>query len=114
MDEKQLFNIAMLSSIIGLIGLSTVSYVYEYKLTAIGDIDESYIDKKVLVEGVISELRSNKGVYSFTVTDETGSIKGVIFSEKLNVKNIQNARATGSITSYNKELEINVERLERI
>jgi len=114
MSEKQLFWIALFSSIIGMIGLTFICYFYEYNLTAIGDIDEKYIGETVLIEGEITGLRDTKGVYMFEIKDETGIIKGVIFSDEADVFNDKRYKVLGEVTEYNNELEINVERLESL
>lgn len=113
MNEKTLFRIALMSSMIGIFGLIIISYFYEYNLTTIQDIDDGYIDKKIVIEGEISNIKSGKGVYSFEIYDETGKIKAIAFSE-LNVINGQEVKLTGQVTEYNNELEIKIERLENL
>lgn len=113
MDEKQLFYISLIGSFVGIIGLMVVSYFYTENITAIQDINEDFIDKNVIILGKFTEVEKKEGLYMLNVQDDTGTIKGVIFSdEDISLEKNREYKMSGLITEYQNSLEITISKIE--
>ena len=116
-DDK-LLRIALITSLIGIIGLLIFTPSIEVKKVKIEDITRGMIDEEVCVECVITEISSSasKSSYFLTVNDGTGQMPLIIFESQLaeiQSNNIdindfkgKKVEVTGKITEYNSELEL--------
>ncbi|MBQ2831739.1 OB-fold nucleic acid binding domain-containing protein [Methanobrevibacter sp.] len=116
-DDK-LLRIALITSLIGIIGLLILTPTIEVKKVKIEDITRSMIDEEVSVDCVVSEIaKSSSGSsYFLTINDGTGQMQLIIFenqaaeiqSNNLDIEDFKDRKVevTGKITEYNSELEI--------
>lgn len=115
--DDRLLRIALITSLIGLIGLIIFTPSIEVKEVEIKDITRAMIDEEVSIEGVVNEVKSSKsGQTSFlTVGDGTGQINIIIFESQMAEiqKNFdiddfkdRKVKLTGKITEYNSQMEI--------
>ena len=116
-DDK-LLKIALVTSLIGVIGLIIFTPTIEVKRVELSDITRAMIDEEVCVDCVVSEISSNadKTSYFLTLTDGKTKMNMVIFesqagemqSRNLDVEMFENRRITavGKIAEYNGELEL--------
>lgn len=116
-DDK-LLRIALITSLIGIIGLLIFTPSIEVKKVKIEDIDRGMIDEEVCIDCVVSDIASSasKTSYFLTINDGTGQMSLVIFekqlaelqSNSLDITDFKDKKVevTGKITEYNSELEI--------
>ncbi len=116
-DEK-LLRIALITSLIGIIGLLIFTPSIEVKKVKIEDIDRGMIDEEVCIDCVITDISSSasKSSYFLTINDGTGQMSLVIFEKQLaelqtnnfDIENFKDKKVevTGKITEYNSDLEI--------
>ena len=116
-DDK-LLKIALITSLIGLIGLIIVTPSIEVKKVEIQDINRGMIDEEVSIEGVVSDVKSSasKSSYFLTVNDGTGQMSLIIFESQLaqledNGIDIDSYKGkkvnvVGTVTQYNSQLEL--------
>lgn len=116
-DDK-LLRIALITSLIGIIGLLIFTPSIEVKKVKIEDIDRGMIDEEVCIDCVITDIASSasKSSYFLTINDGTGQMSLVIFekqladlqSNSLDIEDFKDRKVevTGKITEYNSELEI--------
>ena len=116
-DDK-LLRIALVTSLIGIIGLLIFTPSIEVKKVKIEDIDRGMIDEEVCIDGVITDIASSasKSSYFLTINDGTGQMSLIIFekqaaeiqSNNFDIEDFKNRKVevTGKITEYNSELEI--------
>lgn len=116
-DDK-LLRIALVTSLIGIIGLLIFTPSIEVKKVKIEDIDRGMIDEEVCIDCVITDIASSasKSSYFLTINDGTGQMSLVIFekqaaemqSNNFDIEDFKNRKVevTGKITEYNSELEI--------
>jgi len=116
-DDK-LLRIALITSLIGIIGLLILTPTIEVKKVKIEDITRSMIDEEISVDCVVSEIaKSSSGSsYFLTINDGTGQMQLIIFenqaaeiqSNNLDIEDFKDRKVevTGKITEYNSELEI--------
>ena len=116
-DDK-LLKIALITSLIGLIGLIIFTPTIEVKKVKIEDITRGMIDEEVSIDCVVSDVKSSSsgGSYFLTINDRTGQMPLVIFesqlaqmqSNSLEIEEFKNKKVNvvGKITEYNGELEI--------
>lgn len=116
-DDK-LLKIALITSLIGLIGLIIFTPSIEVKKVEIQDINRGMIDEEVSIEGVVSDVKSSasKSSYFLTVNDGTGQMSLIIFESQLaqledNGIDIESykgkkANVVGTVTQYNSQLEL--------
>ena len=83
-DDK-LLKIALITSLIGLIGLIIFTPSIEVKKVEIQDINRGMIDEEVSIEGVVSDVKSSasKSSYFLTVNDGTDQMSLIIFESQL-------------------------------
>ena len=116
-DDK-ILKIALITSLIGIIGLIITTPTIEVKEVEIGQITRSMIDEEVSIKGVVENVQSlsNGETYILTLNDGTGIIQVVIFQSA--VVEIQESETPldtfkdkyveviGTITEYNSQMEI--------
>ena len=116
-DDK-LLRIALVTSLIGLIGLILFTPSIEVKEVKIKDITRAMIDEEVSIDCVVSDVKSSKSgsSYFLTINDGTGQMPLIIFesqiaqmqSNKLEIEDFKDKKVNvvGKITEYNNEMEI--------
>ena len=116
-DDK-LLKIALITSLIGIIGLIVFTPTIEVKEVEIKDINRGMIDEEVKLDGVISDVAqsSSKSSYFLTVNDGEAQIQLIIFekqvaemqSRNLDIEDFKNHKVevVGTITQYKSELEL--------
>lgn len=116
-DDK-LLKIALITSLIGILGLIAFTPTVEVKKVGLDEISRAMIDEKVCVQGVITDIAqsSSKTSYFLTMSDGNGQIPLVIFekqvveiqSRNLDIDAFKNRKVevTGTITEYNSDLEL--------
>ncbi len=116
-DDK-LLKIALVTSLIGLIGLIVFTPTIEVKKVKIEDINRGMIDEEVSVECVVSDVKSSGSgsSYFLTINDGTGKMNLIVFesqlsqmqSNSLDIVDFKDKKVNvvGKITEYNNEMEI--------
>ncbi len=116
-DDK-LLKIALITSLIGIIGLLAFTPTIEVKEVDIKDINRGMIDEEVSIDGVITDIAqsSSKTSYFLTINDGEAQIQLIIFesqvaeiqSKNLDIEDFKGHRVqvVGTITQYNSELEL--------
>ena len=116
-DDK-LLRIALVTSLIGIIGLIIFTPTIEVKKIDIEDINRGMIDEEVKIDCVIQDISqsSSKSSYFLTVNDGTGQIPLIIFesqaaeiqSNSFDINDFKGRKVevVGKITEYNSQLEI--------
>ena len=116
-DDK-LLKIALVTSLIGIIGLIAFTPTIEVKEVDIKDINRGMIDEEVRVEGVISDVAqsSSQTSYFLTINDGEAQIQLIIFesqvaeiqSKNLDIEDFKNRKVdvVGKVTQYNSEMEL--------
>ena len=116
-DDK-LLKIALVTSLIGLIGLIVFTPTIEVKKVKIEDINRGMIDEEVSVECVVSDVKSSGSgsSYFLSINDGTGKMNLIVFesqlsqmqSNSLDIVDFKDKKVNvvGKITEYNNEMEI--------
>lgn len=116
--DNKLLKIALITSLIGLIGLIIFTPSIEVKKVEIQDINRGMIDEEVSIEGVVSDVKSSasKSSYFLTVNDGTDQMSLIIFESQLaqledNGIDIESYKGkkvnvVGTVTQYNSQLEL--------
>lgn len=116
-DDK-LLKIALITSLIGLIGLIVFTPTIEVKEVDIKDINRGMIDEEVKITGVITDVAqsSSKTSYFLTINDGEAQIQLVIFesqvaeiqSRNLDIEDFKNhnVQVVGTVTQYNSDMEL--------
>jgi DNA/RNA endonuclease YhcR with UshA esterase domain len=118
MEDNQIFKIALLTSIIGLVGMVAFAGQVLPKEVKIKDIDRGMLDEDVSVEAVVQDVgRSQKGdTYFLDIMDDTGKTTLIIFSgtatdlqkENISVQNLDKRRINivGTVNEYKGSTEL--------
>jgi DNA/RNA endonuclease YhcR with UshA esterase domain len=113
-----MFKIALVLSILGIIGMIIFSGQLEPDELQIKEINPGMLDEEISVEGIVENLKEspNKHTYFLEIMDNTGKINVVIFEkevydlEKNNLKmnNLikRRIKVLGTVTEYNGRLEL--------
>lgn len=116
-DDK-LLKIALVTSLIGIIGLILFTPTIEVKEISIKDINRGMIDEEVKITGVITDIAqsSSKTSYFLTVNDGEAQIQLIIFenqvaeleSRNLDIEDFKNRKVevVGTITEFNSNMEL--------
>ena len=116
-DDK-LLKIALVTSLIGIIGLIIFTPTIEVKEMDIKDINRGMIDEEVRIDGVIQDISqsNSKSSYFLTINDGTGQMQLIIFETQaaelqenhLDITDFKNRKVevVGKITEYKSELEL--------
>ena len=120
-DDK-LLKIALITSLIGIIGLIIFTPTIEVKEVKIKDINRGMIDEEVKIHGVITDISqsSSKTSYFLTINDGEAQILLIIFekqvadiqSKKMEIEDFKNRKVevVGTITEYNSKMELILSR----
>ena len=116
-DDK-LIKIALVTSLIGLIGLIAFTPTIEVKEVNIKDINRGMIDEEVSIKGVITDVAqsSSKTSYFLTVNDGDAQIQLIIFESQaaeiqdknMDIEDFKNRKVeiVGTVTQYNSQMEL--------
>ena len=116
-DDK-LLRIALITSLIGLIGLIIFTPSIEVKKVEIQDINRGMIDEEVSVDCVVEDVKASqsKTSYFLTINDGTGQMSLIIFESQLAQINDnggdvesykgEKVNVVGTVTEYNSQLEL--------
>ena len=117
-SDDKLLRIALVTSLVGIIGLIIFTPTIEVKEIHIEDINRGMIDEEVKINCVVQDVSqsSSKSSYFLTVSDGTGQIMLIIFenqASELQSKNFdindlkdKKVEAVGKVTQYNSQLEL--------
>ncbi|HOI40394.1 MAG TPA: OB-fold nucleic acid binding domain-containing protein [Methanobacterium sp.] len=118
MEDKQIFKLALFTTIIGLVGMMfSANYIMPQEVK-IKDINRGMLDKEVLVEGLVTDVSQsrNGGTFFLELMDGTGKIKLIIFEsaafeiQKTDISilsfNKRRIRVVGRVTEYKGSLEV--------
>lgn len=118
MDDEKIFKIALLTSLVGMVGMIfTAGYIAPQKVR-IEDLNLGMIDKEVSVEGVVQVVKRSKNgeTYFLDLTDGSGRLTIVIFQstsldmEKNNINimglNQRRVNVVGNVAEYRGALEL--------
>ena len=83
-DDK-LLKIALITSLVGIIGLIAFTPTIEVKEVDIKDINRGMIDEEVRLDGVITDIAqsNSKTSYFLTINDGDGQIQLIIFESQV-------------------------------
>ena len=116
-DDK-LLKIALVTCLIGIIGLIILTPTIEVKKVEIKDITRAMIDEEVSIDCVVTDIaRSSSGSsYFLTINDGTGQLQLVIFenqvaeiqSNNFDIEDFKDRKVevTGKITEYKSDMEM--------
>ena len=116
-DDKFL-RIALITSLIGIIGLIIFTPTIEVKEVEIKDINRGMIDEEVKISCVVQDISqsSSKSSYFLTINDGTGQMPLIIFesqaaeiqSNNFDINDFKDKKVevVGKITEYNSQLEL--------
>jgi DNA/RNA endonuclease YhcR with UshA esterase domain len=118
MEDKQIFKLALFTTIIVLVGMMfSANYIMPQEVK-IKDINRGMLDKEVLVEGLVTDVSQsrNGGTFFLELMDGTGKIKLIIFEsaafeiQKTDISilsfNKRRIRVVGRVTEYKGSLEV--------
>lgn len=125
MQDHQIFHIALLCTIIGLVGMIFMSGYIMPQEIKIRDINKNYIGEDVAITGFIKSIQAYKNnVYALSVIDSTGEIKVIIFSSIVDefkkqgedIKDFENKRVkiVGNVKEYKGSFELIVQDTKSI
>ncbi|WP_409199914.1 OB-fold nucleic acid binding domain-containing protein [Methanobrevibacter sp. DSM 116169] len=124
-DEK-IFKIALITTLIGIVGLIIFSGFIEPKEVKISEIDRSMIEEEVVITGVIESVKksSTSNTYFLEINDGTGKLAGMMFeSTVIELEELdtppemflnQKVRVSGTLTEYKSTMEIIVSNANSI
>ena len=116
-DDK-LLKIALITSLVGIIGLIIFTPTIEVKEIELKDINRGMIDKEVKVSCVVQDISQSKSKSSYflTINDGTAQMPLIIFesqageiqSNNLDINDFKDKKVevVGKVTEYNSQLEL--------
>ena len=114
MEEKTLFKIALICSLLGLLLLFTISDSIEIKRYYIKDITKDLENKEVKVQGIITRISETPGLYLLDIQDSTGKITAILFKEEnVNLTLNSNIITHGKVKIYKNKPELEVSQITK-
>lgn len=116
-DDK-IFKIALITSLIGILGLIIFTPYIEVKEIKIIQINRGMVDEEVAITGVIEDIKksSNGNTYFLKINDGTGHLSLIIFESVLGEFEDSNTpiesfkkkkvKAVGTLTEYKSNMEL--------
>lgn len=120
MKDHQIFQIALLTTALGLAGMILLSGVILPQEFKVKDINKNQVGEEVSLDGLIRSIETHKNnVHILSVIDESGEIKVVIFGPladefarqgiDLNLFENKHAKITGIVKEYKGSMELIVD-----
>ncbi len=118
MEDERIFKIALLTALVGLMGMIFTAGYIEPQKVRIEDLTLGMIDKEVSVEGIVQGVKKSKNgeTYFLDLTDGSGRLTLVIFQstsldmEKNNINltglNQRRVKVVGNVAEYRGTLEL--------
>ena len=110
MQENTLIKVSFITAIVGLFLLIISQNFQTNTPFTISAIDTSLIDKQVTLTGEITKVTKTQEVTIINLKDQTGQIKGVLFSQ-VNLKTNQKIELQGIVKEYQGALEIQAQKV---
>jgi len=116
-DEK-IFKVALITTLIGLIGMIIFAGNIEPKNVTVEDIDRGMIDEEVAITGVIENVKQSSSgkSYFLTLFDGTGRITIMVFESTMvefkesgvDIKSFENKKVKiiGTVTEFKSQMGI--------
>lgn len=116
-DDK-LLKIALITSLIGIIGLIIFTPTIEVKEVELKDINRGMIDEEIKVTCVVQDISQSrsKSSYFLTINDGTAQMPLIIFenqaaeiqSNNLDINDFKDKKVevVGKVTEYNSQMEL--------
>lgn len=107
-----LLKITLSASLAGILLLLFLANILNPKLTNIGEINDKLLNKKVKVEGTISNIKTyeDKNFQVISIKDSTGEID-ITVNRVLNLTSNQNLTVIGTIKEYEQKLQIQADKI---
>ncbi len=118
MEDQLIFKVALVMSILGLVGMVASADMITAREIQIKDIDRGMLDEDVSLEGVVQNVKksSSSETYFLEIMDGTGKITLIIFessAQDLQMANIsiyslnnRRIKVTGKVSEYHGNLEV--------
>lgn len=107
MEKKNILNISLILSLLGILLLVFISENSSAKLVSISSITQGHIDKDVTIIGKVSSINKHGDINFLKVKDGTGKIDVVVFkSNNLVLKSGNKVEVYGKVAIYDGKLEI--------
>ena len=106
--------IALLIALIGIASLLVLAVKSDPPLKKINQISEKEYNQKVAIEGRVYSVKSYDARTLLKIQDETGFIETVFFEKNPGIKKGDRIKIEGRITSYNRKIQISIEKIEKI
>ncbi len=119
MNDSQIAKLCLLIAVSGIILLFAYTALLEPEAVKIGNIDDSMLGRKVLLEGAVRDLSEKDGNVFITLSD--GNETDVVVFERTasnqpfvyHIEKNTAIRVVGKVESYNGRLEIIAEKIEK-
>lgn len=118
MEDHHIFKIALVMSILGLVGMIFSADLITAREIHIKDINRGMLDEDVSLEGVVQNVKksSTSETYFLDIMDGTGKITMIIFEssaqdlQKTNISiyslNNRRVKVTGKVSEYQGKIEL--------
>lgn len=114
MNEKNLFKISLLCSLIGILIILIISERLETPAIKISEINSELLEKQVKISGNITNILQYPGIFIISVKDSTGEIKVVTFEENIQLEKGLAVEIEGIIKKYKGSLEIEAKQIRSL
>ena len=113
MNERFIMRMCLIGSIIGITGILVIVSQMTYETVNIGDISDETIGETINVSGIVTDkyVHENGHIF-FSISDEIGSIKTVVWSDLASslpdetIKEKNKINVVGNVNLYEGEHEL--------
>ena len=116
-DDNKIFKIALITTLVGLVGLMVFSTFISPKEVTIDEINKGMVEEQVTIIGIIESVeKSNSNSYFLKINDGTGKLSVIIFeSTTIELEELgtppeiflhEKVKITGTLTEYKSNMEI--------
>lgn len=111
---KRLKNLSFAISILGIFLLLFISNIEIKKTNSISEINYKMLNKRVKIEGEIMKIKEvNENFQIISLVEKENKID-ILTNKRLNLKNGDLIEVTGTVSEYNKTLQIQSEKIVMI
>jgi DNA/RNA endonuclease YhcR with UshA esterase domain len=104
-----LLRVSLIISIVGIFLLLFLANTLQPRLTAIEEINDKMINKKITIKATIFRIADRETFKILSVKDETGKID--VLCDCQDIKNNQEVTITGKVKEYNQYLQIQADKI---
>ena len=112
---ESLLKFSMIISLVGIVLLLFLAQFLTPKTISLNELNNQNLNEKITFDANISQVRiASPGFILLTLKQDNVTITGTLNAREFNFNSSSSYKITGRVQEYNKTLQINIDKIEKI